>query len=183
MQNIKKICIILLFCIKEDYKLENIKGIDVIAIAIDIEHEGYLYYKAAGQKIKDPGLADIFNRLMQDEKGHEKIFSDLLIDLNAREGGKGKSVLDLELESYYESIFYKKALNIDAKASDMKSALDILEAAINNEKDTILFYTELKNALADDEALEIITRIIAEERGHVISLAGEYSKRQRDVLS
>ena len=46
----------------------------------------------------------------------------------------------------------------------------VLMHAINSEKDSILFYSELKERAADEDARKVFDEIIRQERGHMFRL-------------
>jgi len=53
----------------------------------------------------------------------------------------------------------------------------VLMHAIRSEKDSILFYTELKEHAADEDARRVFDEIARQERGHMFRL-----QRQLDLL-
>jgi rubrerythrin len=54
----------------------------------------------------------------------------------------------------------------DADFSDMNRLEDLLTLAIEFEKDTVLFYTMLRSFIEDQETLDQLDAIIAEENRH-----------------
>lgn len=159
-------------------------AIEAVKIALNQEKDGYTYYETALEQIKDNTLEPIIQRLANDEKEHEKIFQKIHDELEA----KGDVYFDIDdemshyLSTYVKTIFLKNMKNIKEYVQKLKSDLDVLTHAIQNEKDTILFFMELKDLANDSDAKEVFTRIIQEERKHVITLEKAYSERKKEVL-
>ncbi|MCS7150789.1 MAG: ferritin family protein [Endomicrobia bacterium] len=142
---------------------------EVYQIAINIEKNGIKFYSLWAKKIKDKKLKDIFSALAYAEVEHKKIFEKML-----------KEIEDYEpKEAYNEEYFqYLRAYSdglvfdikkIQKKANEIKTISKAVEFAIDREKDSILYYQEVKNLLPEKYHKEI-EKIINEERRHFLDL-------------
>ena len=115
-------------------------------------------------------ISELFNYLADEEVRHRKTFEGLLNRI-------GDYVPAQNYPGEYE--FYLKALageNIFTKDDAMdilnkkiSSDIQAIELAIGFEKDSIIFFNEMKN-FSPQDGHEIIQKIIQEEKGHLSKL-------------
>ncbi|MDH7552580.1 MAG: ferritin family protein [Spirochaetota bacterium] len=143
---------------------------ELIDIAIGIEETGYYFYSTFKNKFKDESFKQIFQFLADEELRHKNIFSGMLKELKETEG--------LFTEEYYS---YLKAIgttrvfankdDIDTIAPTLNQPLDIIKIAMDAERDSIVWYSELKEIYRNDvKAKNILERLINAERKHVLTL-------------
>lgn len=143
---------------------------ELIDIAIGIEETGIYFYSKFKEKFKDESFKQIFQFLADEELRHKNVFSGMLKELKETEG--------LFTEEYYS---YLKAIgtmrvfankdDIDIIAPTLHNPLDIIKIAMDAERDSIVWYSELKEIYRNDsKAKGILERIIREERKHVLTL-------------
>jgi rubrerythrin len=111
------------------------------------------------------------------EVDHEKTFNAMRSDLKAAE--KSATVFDPE----GEAALYLRAL-VDTrvffeKKVDVSSMEKILKAAIEAEKDSIVFYLGMKNAVPEKFGQDRIEAIIKEEMGHIRLLSRELAQLKK----
>jgi rubrerythrin len=147
---------------------------DIIDLAVRIEKNGEKTYRKAMEKVSDPLLLSILDRLAREESEHEKWFEALKgkveaaeIDPELEEMGKGmlQGVLGDQAFSISESDF-SKIENIKA----------LLELSIEFEMDTILFYGMIGTFVEDEETINSLKAIIEEENRHVHLLTESLEK-------
>jgi rubrerythrin len=146
---------------------------EIVELAVQIEHNGYAFYNEA---MKHKGLDDksteLLTNLRDQELNHERIF------LGLRDTDDLKNLIlaqDWELvASYLKTIIDSRIFNSsDAAirlATQAKDVMDILNHAIQFEKDTLLFFHTVKDALTTTKAQAAVARIIHEEISHVLRL-------------
>ena len=144
----------------------------LLSVAITIETNGAEYYRAAAD-ISPPEIRDELLHLAEVEDEHIKKFELLKDDLTS--GDKDPVHLELtgQREKYLHCIINKSAFIVPGNAPRLtgKETLhDVLKKAIDDEKDTIVFYQCLHNAVKDDELLATLGFIIDEELSHVFDL-------------
>jgi rubrerythrin len=138
---------------------------DILQLAIDIEKNGAVFYRASAAKIDDADAKTLLLSLADMEDEHEKTFRTLRRALSESE--KASTVFDPE----GEAALYLKAL-ADTRVffeKDIDSSIleDILKEAITAEKDSIVFYLGMKELVPEALGKERIDVIIKEEMSHI----------------
>ncbi len=144
---------------------------EIIEIAIRLEESGEAFYNAAAEKATTAGVKALFKDLEVQEQYHRRAFQQM-----------GRDVVELalspeqwdEFQAYTGALlqqsFYASpasALNLATTAEDERSAL---QAALDFEKEAILFFQELQ-AVVREVGRQTMERIIQEEKQHVQRLA------------
>ena len=150
-----------------------LKAADVVEMAMNLEKSGEVYYRAVAAKMESTEVKALFEDLADQEVKHYQVFAKLA------KGVRGQPImLDEEWDQYQaylgatvQSALFEgpdKALAAAAQVADSEEAL---RAAIGFEKETMLFFHDLRE-VASDVDQEVIGRIIAEEKRHLKRLAG-----------
>ncbi len=147
------------------------KAADAVQAAVDIEKKGEEFYAGLAKAAASQPLRELFIHLAGEEKKHELTFSALLSRL-----------ADTELPAWStedEYAMYVGAL-VDshslfdaaggARLAKGGSADEALRFAIAFEKDTLLFFMELKD-LVPDAHQPAVQALIEEERKHIRQLS------------
>ncbi|MDP4726421.1 MAG: ferritin family protein [Desulfobacterales bacterium] len=150
---------------------------EVFEMAEQMERNGEKFYKSAAATIDDEAHKKLLLELAAMETDHEKTFKAMRSDLKAAE--KSATVFDPE----GEAALYLRAL-VDTrvffeKKVDVSSMEKILKAAIEAEKDSIVFYLGMKNAVPDKLGKDRIEGIIKEEMGHIRLLSRELTQLKK----
>jgi rubrerythrin len=139
---------------------------EILEFAVYIEEQGYEFYVGALKKFSEPKVTELFQYLADEEFKHEEFFKKLL-----KQDGEIKSGHDDPEYQAYMREFCKAHSLADrevtaarlAKASGLE---DVLEMAMGFEKDSIVFFSELKEIYAQGKSLAV-EKIIHEEMGHL----------------
>jgi rubrerythrin len=147
---------------------------EIFEMAEQMERNGEKFYKNAAATIDDEAHKKLLQELAAMEVDHEKTFKAMRSDLKAAE--KSATVFDPD----GEAALYLRAL-VDTrvffeKKIDVSSMEKILKAAIEAEKDSIVFYLGMKNAIPEKLGRERIEGIIKEEMGHIRLLSRELAQ-------
>ena len=151
---------------------------EILGFAVFIEQNGYEFYVEAMKKFAEPEIMELFQFLADEEFKHETIFAGLLA-----EAGKftPPESYDGEYHAYMKEFCKSHGLaNRDAikpQVERISSIEEALEMALGFEKDSIVFFTGLKDLVASGQT-DPIGRIIREEMGH-IRMIHEFRSRQR----
>jgi rubrerythrin len=144
---------------------------DVFEMAEQLERNGAKFYKDAAAKISEPEGKKLLLKLAEMEVEHEKTFAALRAELSAKE--KMTTLFDPQ----GESTLYLRALAdtrvFFEKTVDTSSLREILKAAIEAEKDSIVFYLGMKDAVPEKLGKNRMDAIIKEEMGHIRLLSKE----------
>jgi rubrerythrin len=138
---------------------------DVFEMAEQMERNGGKFYRMAAENTEDSANKKFLLELAAMEDQHEKTFHAIRSELSGQE--KASTVFDPE----GEAALYLRALAdtrvFFEKEIDVSSMKKILKAAIEAEKDSIVFYLGMKEAVPDNLGKGRLDHIIKEEMGHV----------------
>ena len=138
----------------------------VLELAVATEARGAQYYQQLAAKFaSEPGVAEIFARLAQDELSHEASFRKLLAGAPQGKSVKSEDEGYLALRAAAVSDFFKPESLSDL--TRLQSAADALTHALQFEKSTLFYYQTAKDALGASVELD---EVIAAERAHMTAL-------------
>lgn len=153
--------------------------LEVIEMAIKIEERGNEFYQHASKKTKLTPLKTLFNFLADEELKHQKTFKALykLIDQEIQSLPYNWDEVSRYLQAITDSRFFVSEFNPMSYLARVKTAESLLKYAIEFEKQTLLFYYEIKN-FVKDEHKSLVDKIIDQEKQHIkkLSLIKEHSK-------
>ena len=148
---------------------------EIFEMAEQIERNGAKFYRKAADGTGDAdakqGLLDL--AVMEDD--HEKTFADMRADLSGREAeatafdpqGEAK----LYLQAFADGNVFDPKADHSEKLTGSESIEDILQTAIGLEKDSIIFYLGIRDAVSKKGGKSRIDDIIREEMGHITLLS------------
>jgi len=143
---------------------------ELIDIAMGIEETGYYFYSTLKSKFKDESFQQMFQFLADEELRDKDIFSNMLKGLNDTQG-----VFTEEYYTYLKAIgttrVFSNSNDVDTIAPTLNQPLDIIKIAMDAERDSIVWYSELKEIYRNDtRSKDLLERLINEERKHVLIL-------------
>ena len=159
---------------------------EVFEMGMDIEQNGEAYYRKAAELTEDPEIKKIFDDLMTAEQQHYETFKKLRENLPAKDTTPLVSDPDDQEYRYLDALVKSRLFNNVREAEEVVSKasgpIETLQGALTFEKDTILFFTEMKARTREDLGKNEIDRLIAEEREHIIWISGMIKKiREREA--
>ena len=138
---------------------------DVFEMAEQMERNGGKFYRTAADSTQDSAGKEFLLELAAMEDQHEKTFSAIRAELSSQE--KASTVFDPagEASMYLRAladtrVFFEKEI-------DVSSMKQILKSAIEAEKDSIVFYLGMKEAVPENLGKGRLDHIIKEEMGHI----------------
>ncbi len=139
---------------------------EILEFAIYIEQRGYEFYVGAMKKFSEPRATELFQYLADEEFKHEKMFKKLM----EQGGDVKKGEHDTEYQAYMREFVKAHQLGdreaVNAKLARLSTFDDILDLAMAFEKDSIVFFSELKDLYARGKTAAI-EKVIREEMGHL----------------
>jgi rubrerythrin len=146
-------------------------GDEVFEIAVRLEENGEAFYNAAAERATTADVKSLFRDLAVQEQYHRRAFE-----------GMASGKLDLtftpeqweQFQAYADALlrneFFDRPGSALDRVADAGDQREVLQAALGFEKETLLFYHEIKDAVrgADQEA---ISRIVREEKQHILRLS------------
>jgi rubrerythrin len=148
------------------------RAAQALEMAMGMEANGEAFYRAVSEKTDDEELKGLFEELASQERGHYKAFElmaqgvEPAPQIAEQAAGDYEAYVEVALD---QAVFHgeDKAVRLAERADDRETAL---RAAMGLEKDTMLFYYDLRE-MVDASDREIISDIIREERRHLARLA------------
>ncbi|MDZ4230586.1 MAG: ferritin family protein, partial [Dehalococcoidales bacterium] len=129
------------------------------------------FYDIMSRSVEDTRVREIFEYRVIMEREHIRIFQGMLSEADERQPSEIESA---EQPAYLKSLVDNAVFTDDMIASEAAKQTDsdikALELAISAEKDSILFYYEMKE-IVPPPAHPTLNRIIAEEKMHLRRLS------------
>ncbi len=144
---------------------------EIFEMAEQIERNGAKFYRKAAESI-DIDHRDLLLRLAVMEDEHEKTFAAMRGELSDAEKTPLTFDPDNDAALYLQAMADGKVFKSDPSEalSGDESIQDILKTAIGLEKDSIVFYTSMKELVPKTSGKEKVDAIISEEVGHIVEL-------------
>jgi rubrerythrin len=144
------------------------RAADIWEMALEVEKSGELFYSAVAKKAKSPEVRALFEDLAEQEVLHYVTFKKLsqtTWDLSGMPAGQWDEYL-MYLQATIQSAFFQgrdKALALADQVTDQREALRM---AMGFEKETLLFFYDLRDMVSAADR-DTITRIVDEEKRHL----------------
>ena len=144
---------------------------EILAMVEQVERNGAKFYRKAAEQVSDGEMTATLNWLAEEEDKHEKMFADMRSQL------KGEGQLPLTWDPAGEAEMYLQAM-ADGKVFDIRedpiraaeqlaTPRNILEFALDREKDSIVFYVAMQDMVSQELGKDRISGIVKEEIRHV----------------
>ena len=144
---------------------------ELINIAIGIERRGITFYDIMAKSTDNEVARRAFHRLADMEREHIQIFQGMLDEADKYQPAEAATE---EYIGYLQALVDSAVFTDDVITSEMATQADsdikALELGISAEKDSILFYYQMRDIMPDP-ALTMINKIIAEEKSHLRQLS------------
>jgi rubrerythrin len=152
----------------------------LFGIGVEIEKNGRTFYAAAASNAAGSSIKKLLNELAQWEKKHIEIFTALRAGLPPQ--AKEENLYDPsdEIAQYIKAtadshVFIKNS-SMEALAAGCKTPQDIMNIALSFEKDSVVFYASVREAVAEGQGKAEIELLIHEELTHIGFLTRELQK-------
>ena len=146
-------------------------GSDLINIAIGIERRGITFYDIMAKSTESAIVREVFQYLADMERQHVKIFQGMLAEADKYQipetYAEGYAAY---LQALVDSAVFSDELVTSEMATQADSDIGAIELAISAEKDSILFYYEMKDIMPE-RAQPTVNKIISEEKSHLRQLS------------
>jgi len=146
-------------------------GSELINIAIGIEGRGIAFYDTMARSTENAAARDAFQYLADMERMHIQIFQGMLGEADKYQPPETYAG---EYAAYLQALIDSAVFTDDAITSEMatraSSDIEAMELAIGAEKDSILFYYEMKEIMPQ-RAQPTLNKIITEEKSHLWQLS------------
>ncbi|MGQ9860335.1 MAG: ferritin-like domain-containing protein [Thermodesulfobacteriota bacterium] len=145
---------------------------EVVSVAVEIEKKGEAFYRDMAQRAKSPRVKEALEFLAAEEVKHQRVFSQMLSRMAPLQPPAGSLEADYwaYVNDLIDSHFLFDAPQAKKILSSVASDKEALHLAMGFEKESILFFTEMK-ALVPAEEAGGVEACIQEERKHLRKLA------------
>jgi len=148
---------------------------EILEIAEQIERNGQKFYRTAAENVNDENHKKLLLQLADMEVDHEKTFSEMKTNLDPQERESKDMDPAHEAAAYLRAVADGNVFDYRTDASKIlagdESMDEILRIAIGMEKESIVFYTGIKEMVPERLGAEKITDIIKEELTHITLLS------------
>jgi len=149
---------------------------EIFEMAEQIERNGAKFYREAADKASDNEIREMLLDMANMEQGHLQIFEQMRKELKGRE--KEPPIFDPDnqagayLQAMADARSYEGRISPERKLTGSESMKEIVEIALNSEKESVVFYYGLKGLVPPKAGREKIEAIIMEELSHITTLLG-----------
>jgi rubrerythrin len=141
---------------------------EIYALAVQIERNGEAFYRNAAIKVSNPVLKGLFEHLADEEVSHIETFSRKKEELGPAQNPDG---LDEAGTVILRGLLGNQTFSLkEVDLSAIKTQEDLIAAAVDFEKDTILFYDMISAFIEDARTSARIREIVEEENRHIALL-------------
>jgi len=151
----------------------SFNAIEIFEIAERIERNSVNFYRKAAEAFSDESLCQLLLSLAEFEKEHEKSYANMRKQISAKEWGLITFDPENEMALYLQKIADSHIFDPKkdpAEQLDKGTIEDILNFAIESEKNSIIFYLGLKNYVPATAGKNKVDEIINEEMNHIAEL-------------
>ena len=146
---------------------------EVFEMAEQIERNGARFYRSAAEKF--PEVTQLLLELAAMEDNHEKTFAAMRAELSGTEADPLVFDPDDQAQLYLQAMANEHIFNIKSDPVNQLGNLDtpdeVLKTAMGLERDSIAFYTGLKESVSRRAGKDKIDAIIREEINHIAILS------------
>lgn len=150
---------------------------EIFQMAEQIERNGRDFYTRAANRMAESRTGQFLLGLAAMEVEHERIFASMRVSLSERE--RKAPVPDADdqalayLRAWADGHVFEVRSNPAERLTGKEKVKDVLRMAIGLEKDSIVFYVGMKDAVPERLGRSRIDEIIKEEMSHMSSLSRE----------
>ena len=147
---------------------------EIFEMAEEMERNGARFYRKAAENTSDNQTKQMLLDMADMEDGHLTTFQDMREQLSGQE--KGWTVFDpdnqsvLYLQAMADARGYEGKITPNKELTGSETPKEILETALNSEKESIVFYFGLKGLVPVRAGRDKVEAIIIEELSHITTL-------------
>jgi len=147
---------------------------EIFEMAEEIERNGAKFYRKAAENTSDEETKKMLLDMADMEDGHLATFQEMRKRLSGQE--KGWTVFDpdnqsvLYLQAMADARGFEGKITPTKELTGSETPKEILETALNSEKESIVFYFGLKGLVPVRAGRDKVEAIIVEELSHITTL-------------
>ncbi|MFH1615371.1 MAG: ferritin family protein [Planctomycetota bacterium] len=143
-------------------------------MAEEIEKNGAVFYRKAAENTSDEEIKKMLLDMANMEDGHLATFQEMRKQLSNQE--QGWTIFDpdnqsvLYLQAMADARGYEGKITPTKELTGSETPKEILETALNSEKESVVFYFGLKGLVPIKAGRDKVEAIIIEELSHITTL-------------
>ena len=147
---------------------------EIFEMAEEMERNGAKFYRKAAQNTSDGQTKQMLLDMADMEDNHLQTFKETRKQLSGQE--TGETVFDpdnqaaMYLQVMADSHGYEGKISPDEELTGKETPKEILEIALNSEKESVVFYSGLKSLVPPKAGRDKVKAIILEELVHITTL-------------
>ena len=148
---------------------------EVFEIACRIERNGARFYRKAAACENDDSAAALLDQLASMEDHHLEVFRSMRTRLAADAPRDWEFDFRDQAEGYLQAVADGKVFDTTDPAGKLtgdETTLDIVNMAIDIEKESIVYYTGIQSVMPEELGREDVAEIIRQELSHLAILTG-----------
>jgi len=150
---------------------------EVFRVAVQIEENGRKFYEESLKNIDDSEIKALFADLALQEIEHRKLFETLLAELPPESTTPTVWDPENEIDKYLNMMagnhVFISGADVKTQVDSIKGTADALKLAMEFEKDSIIFFLSIQEAVKGEKDQEFIKSLVKEEQGHLKRLTLE----------
>lgn len=147
---------------------------EVYEMGIEIEKNGKEFYEKAAEQSEDADVKQFLTGLSEWENSHISVFEGLRSELSGKETEETVSdpqnEAHLYLKAAADSHVFRRNIDIDNIVSGCKTPADILNLAVQFEKDSVVVYNTMMALVPDKLGRDKVEVLVNEELKHIAML-------------
>jgi len=153
---------------------------EIFSIGVQIEKNGFAFYAKAAENTEDADLKQLLTQLAEWEQRHVALFEDLRVKLPVTV--KESDVYDPDnlvhnyLKAVADNNVFVSGLTLDPEHLVWTTPVRILETALDFEKDSVVFFTSMKEITTETSGAIEVEKLIQEELRHIGVVTNEIRK-------
>jgi rubrerythrin len=147
----------------------ELTALEVLQIAEEMERNAAKFYRKAAGMFHDPSLSKLFSELAQWEKRHVQVFAEMKERFTMPAWELGRSDLDrvdMVGLGVPPGVFGPES-DPARELTGRETRAEVFNLALKKERYTIGYYTSLTEFALGQENLNMLKRIVEEEKKHV----------------
>ena len=152
---------------------------DIIELAMQVEQSGEAFYRAVATKVETQDARQLFEYLAGQEVVHYQVFQKLSQTIR-----EAPFMTDEEWDLYVDylsgtvqSAFFEGTDKALALAETVTDASHAIQMAIGFEKETLLFFYDLRERIPDQDR-PVVEKIVEEEKRHIRRLVAKLNSNE-----
>jgi rubrerythrin len=152
---------------------------DIVELAMQVEQSGEAFYRAVAHKVEGREARELFEYLAGQEVIHYQVFQKLSQTVH-----EAPFMTDQEWDLYMDylngtvqSAFFEGTDKALALAETVTDARQAIQMAIGFEKETLLFFYDLRDRIPEKDR-PLIDKIVDEEKRHVRRLVSKLNANE-----